>query len=310
MMSIKLAMVALGVFGVALQQQNAVFNSGGSRIFLRNYDQGTIDGIATGQKEKHAVVSGNLVELFSPEKGLTARAKNLDFTWAELDPKTMEIRKGQLEGNATLIIDGEVASQTQAEAAKAKNQPTPKPPQETSILQVDSELFSYAGTVDRGTLTMPGQWTLKQTAKGVQQQKKDKKVVQITYTQTFDANGSSGFINLIRGKGGVLNQPETGHLEGPVHFKVVRDEIADGETKSKITTYTGVADHVDINMLAHPGTITAEGHVSVDADVDGYVSHFSDDNFVFLVNEKFEPQGIKFWGKPGVTTAKSKGGSK
>ena len=309
MSALKALMLAIGVVSIA-HQESATFISGGARIYLTNANGGTIDGLGQGDKQKHVVVTGNLAQIHSPEKGLTARGRTLEFTWAELDPKTMEFRQGRIEGNATIIIDGEEAQKALADDAQKLNKPLPTPQSESSFMQADSDLFSYAGTVKAGTLTMPNPWTFKQTSKGTKDEEKDRKHVKITYDQAFEASGSKGIINLVPGPDGVLNQLETGTLDGPVHFKIVRHEMTEGTAKPSTSTYIGVADHIGMNLAGHPGTITASGHVIVDADLNGDSCHFEEDTFIFEVNEKLEPLGFQFHGSPGLTKAKAKDGGK
>jgi len=302
-----IATIGLGCLG---WQESATFTSGGSRVFLTNATHGSVDGLAQGDKQKHVLATGEPAQIHSPEKGLTARGRTLEFTWAELDPKTMEIRQGRIDGQGTIIIDGEESQKALAEDAVKLNQPVPKPQSESSYMQIDSELFSYSGTVKHATLTMPNAFTFKQTGKGISKQTKGGKEVDTPFDQSFDATGTSGTISLVPGPDETLNQVELGTIEGPVHFKLVRHEFPADSGKTSTSTYTGVADHIDINLLSHPGTITASGHVIVDADLNGDTCHFAEDKFVFLVSEKMEPLGLQFAGKPGETKAKAKDGGK
>ena len=293
---------------IVSDQSNITFFSGGNRVILTNFRPKSFEGIKSGEKQKHVDIVGDPAQLRSPEKGFTARGREMEFTWAELDPKTMEFRQGRIEGAATIIFDSDVAQKALTDDALNQKKKPPAPPAESSFMQVDSELFTYAGTVERGTLTMPDPWTFKDVAKGSQIQVKEKVPVKVNYDQTFDATGSKGVINIVRGPDGNLGKLESGTLEGPVHFKIVRRETPDGTSITTTTTYTGVADHIDIDLTTKPGTITAHGHVIVDADSIEYQAHFVEEDFVFLVSDKLEPIGLKFSGNPGKTKATAKDG--
>ncbi len=306
---LKLLVGLVGLISISAQQ-SATLTMGGTRVILSNYDGGKMSFPAPGEKEHHFQVSGPPVQIEAPEKGLTVRAKNVDVMWADVDPKTTEFKKGRLEGDAVIIVDSAVSQKALEENAKAQSKKTPPAATETRFVQANSDLFLYAGTVKQGTVTMPGHWTFHQVVTGVQELTINKKKVKVAYVQTLDVDGTSGTIDLVPGKDGTLNQLSTGHIAGPVHFKMEKVETPEDTKKPSTSTYSGVADQVDIDLVSKPGTITASGNVNVDAVNSSYASHFSEDRFIFFVNDKLEPQGLQFFGKPGSTTAKTKGGSK
>jgi hypothetical protein len=94
-----------------------------------------------------------------------------------------------------------------------------------------------------------------------------------------------------------------------VHLKIVRHETEVGSTKTTTTSYALVADIVDIDMLSKPGTITAQGHVTLDSDDGTTAVQFNWDQSVFTVDENFQILGFNAHGNPGVTKAKTKEGS-
>ena len=302
-----IALVGIAHYG---KQQSATFTMGGTRIILSNTDVLNVSIPKAGDKEHHLTVSGPPVQIEAPQKGLTVRGKSVDLTWADLDPKTTEFRKGRLEGDAVIIIDSAISQLALEEDAKAFAKKVLPAPAETRFVQANSDLFLYTGTAKQGTVTMPGHWTFHQVVTGVQEQTINKRKVKVAYVQTLDVDGTSGTIDLVPGKDGTLNQLSTGHISGPVHFKMEKVETPEDTKKPSNSTYSGVADQVDIDLVSKPGTITASGNVTVDAVNSSYASHFSEDRFIFFVNEKLEPQGLQFFGKPGSTTAKTKGGSK
>ncbi len=170
--------------------------------------------------------------------------------------------------------------------------------------------------MSQGTLKFPDPWTLNQSSKGTAEKKdKDGKKSLIAFDQTVDASGTSGQMQVGPGKDGSLNHPEIGSLDGPVHIKIARHETPQGSDKTSTSTYAIVADHVDIDLTTKPGTITATGHVTVDADSDGTVANWQDINkFVLQVSETYEPLAFETYGLPGkpiiATAKKPKGGSK
>lgn len=261
-----------------------------------------------GTAEKHIKVQGDPAQVLSPERGLTVRGKILEVNWAELGPKVTEVRKGRVEGDASIVIDGELAQRTLEENSKIANKPAPPKPPETKVMEAHSEVFTYEGSVDKGTLNFSNPWTFSQSSRGFQKaQAKGKH--DINFDQTVDATGSSGQMNLVKGKDDSLDQLSTGHLAGPVHLKIVRHETEADSAKTTTTTYILVADAVDIDMLTKPGTITAQGHVTLDSDDGTTAVNFKWDQSVFAVDENFQILGFKAHGTPGVTTAKTKEGT-
>ena len=299
-----LAVLAMGWFGF---QRIGSFTMGETRFTLSNAEI-KYEGSKEAKGEKHILLTGSPVEIQALEKGLTVRGRTVELTWAELDAKTTEFRKGRVEGEATIIMDSEQAQKALAESASQNNRPAPVPSPETTYLEAHSQLFAYTGTSEQGTITIPNSWTLKQSSKGVVTPK-DPKKAKVDFDQVIDASGASGVMNIVRGADGTLSQPGTGSLEGPVHLKVVRHETEQGSSKQSTKTYAIVADHIDIDLLTHPGTIVAKGHVTLDTDEAGFKAHLTDDEFVFRVNEKFDFLGFEGHGKPGTAVGKSKDGS-
>lgn len=301
---------AVLLYGKYFHQGNVTVHSGDARVTLSNFESGSMDGFKEGNKEKHVDIKGNPAQIVSPEKGLTVTGKELEFTWAELDPKTMEFRKGRIEGNGIVTFDNNVAFDALTEDAAKRKTPPPAEPTEKTNLRIQSDLFNYSGDVKQGLLEMPGPWNLTDTAKGTKIKTEKNAAVNVDYDQTFDADGSKGQLTLVPGPNNEMGQIQKGSFEGPVHFKLVRHERVAGAPTPTTTTYTGVADHVDIDLTTTPGTVTARGHVTVDAESDAYQAHFIEAEFSFLVDDKLQPLGLKFSGMPGQTTAKAlpKGG--
>ena len=301
-----------------LSQQSTTFLSGGTHIVVTNHT-GLMEGLGTGDKEKHVDLLGDPAQLQAFEKGFTARGKELDFTWAELDPKTTEFRKGRIEGNGSLIYDTEMAQKALTEQAMANKKPLPVPPAESSFIQANSERFTYLGNVDLGTITMPDPFTLLDSAKGTEVKTQNKISYRVNYDQTLTASGAKGELHIVKGPDGNLGKLSTGSFEGPVHFKIVRHETPnitthiegfDDSNLTETSTYTGVADHLDIDLTTTPGTITARGHVRVVAQTPALEkATFDEDEFKFFVSDKMEPISLKFHGTPGKTTAKPKDGT-
>ena len=311
-MFVKLAALSLCLSSLAFQEEIKLV-SGGNHVTISNGKVGNLDGFGSGNKESHAFISavdGKLAELACPEKGFSTRGRELEFTWAELNSKKMEFRKGRIEGNASLIFDSEVSQQTLTSQAISEKKVPPAAPEETSFVQVDSERFSYIGNIDKGTITMPDPWTLVDTAKGSMMKVKEKVPYKVHYDQTFTASGSKGEIHLGKGPDGNLGKLETGNFEGPVHFKIVRNETPDGAGVTEKSTYTGVADHLELDLTTTPGRVTAQGHVVVVADTPTMRATFTDDEFILFVSDKLEPLSLKFSGSPGKTTAKAKDGTR
>lgn len=307
----RLAALAVAAIGAnAGLQQSMTLVVGDNRILVTNVD--ALSGLKllhTGI-EHHATAAGNPVQVVVPEMGLTARGRSIDITWADLGPKQTEVRAGRFEGDATLVFDSDAAGKALAEDAKAKGLPLPEPNPGSSFEQIDSDLFTYAGTAAHGTITLPNAWTFKQVTKGSRTVEKHGVPIAVAYDQMIDANGTGGHFDVAPGPDGALNQVQSGLLAGPVHFRIVRHETPGDTNKLSTSTYTGVADNVDINLVSHPGTLAARGHVTVNADTGTLSSRFLEDRFVFLVNEKLEPTGLQFFGHPGITTAKLKEGVK
>jgi hypothetical protein len=63
-------------------------------------------------------------------------------------------------------------------------------------------------------------------------------------------------------------------------------------------------------MASTPGTITASGHVVVDADSPEMTAHFDEEKVVIELDDKNQPAKIRFGGKPAKTTTTMKGGQK
>ena len=299
----------------------AVIGAQGQMIYTSADGQFTFSGHMTGvfdtPKDKttpmHVLLHGAPVRGESPTNGLTATAREMELTWLKVDAKTTEIRQGRLEGDADIVFDGGAAQAAKVEQARKLNKPELPQPKEISRFEAKSELFSYTGTVATGTLTMPDPWTMQQVTHGAGVREEDGHPVPFTFDQTFDASGTKGTMSVVAGKDGALDQPSTGHLNGPVHFKLVRHEKAVGAAEISTTTYTGVADSVDIDMTTSPGTVAAHGHVVVDAvRPEGRKVHFEEDEFTVDLDPQMNPLGFRFSGHPGLTTAKAngKGGSR
>ena len=302
--------------GFAALQHPWTIISGGTHIGVTNQG-GKLEGLRAGDKEKHVDLLGDPAQLQAFEKGFTAKGKELEFTWAELDAKTTEFRKGRIEGNGSLIYDSEMAQKALIEQAKTTKKLPPVAPAESSFIQADSERFSYLGNVNQGTITMPAPFTLLDSGKGTETKTRNKISYRIRYDQTLTASGAKGELHIIKGPDGNLGKLSTGSFEGPVHFKIVRHEIPDvaahvdgfdDTNLAETSTYSGVADHLDVDLTTTPGTITAHGNVTVDADTPTLKATFHDDEFQIFVSEKMEPISLKFRGSPGKTTAKPKDG--
>jgi hypothetical protein len=300
-----IAAIAVGLFGF---QHGGFIRIGGIRYIFSNTDPVIFDQPKSPTEERHLEVRGDPAQIHSPERGLTVKGKVIEAFWVNLDPKVIEVRRGRIKGNASIVVDNAEAYKTAVEAAKEAGKAIPKAPAEFKVMEADSDLFSYSGSVDAGTVTMPGSWVLKQTTTGIQKAT-TKGQPDIAYEQTVDATGSSGTLNLAKAKDGSLSQLTTGELAGPVHIKIVRRETPEHTITVKTSSYDIVADKIHINMLTKPGTITAEGHVSLDTVEDVTELQFTEDRVVFSVDENFELLGFKGNGSPGVTTAKTKVGS-
>ncbi len=286
--------------------QSATFHSGGDLILVTNADKINFNGTSGTAPVRQASATGSPVQVVWVERGMTMHARSLDATWVEIDPVTTEFRRAQMQGDAMLVIDGAAAEKALAADAEANHKPVPPTESETTFQQLNSDVLSYSGNVERGTISIPGPWTYRAITKGSRIGESAGHQIVIPFDQVFDASGTSGHLNLIRGKNGALNQIETGLLSGPVHFKLVRHEVPGGGQKPSTNTYTGVADNVNMDLTSNPGTVTAKGHVRVDTDNDAVASYFMEDSFVFLVNDKLAATGLRFSGVPGRTTAKLK----
>ena len=278
--------------------------SGDSSIVVQNFASSKV----IGSKEKHLTAEGNLVEMASPDRGLKTSSRQLDAEWTEIDSKTTELRSGRFEREATIIFNSQTAYDESVRIAALHNQPHPKSPDESSIFQAKSDLITYGGDLKKGTVGFPEPVSFKRTSKGTTYKVQDGEKIPVTFDQVIDATGTRGEIVLGVGKDGQIDKPQTGFLDGPVHIKIVRHEMPKGTNVTTTSTYTCVADHLEIDLLSNPGTITAEGNVTVDADSEGTVSKFVVDKFVINVNDQLEPLGFEFYGKPGVTKAQSKDG--
>jgi hypothetical protein len=304
------AMVALACLG---HQGDNSFMVGGVKYFVSNVDQSEFTKPPKGVGESHLKLTGSPAQIQSPERGLTVRGRVLESYWVDVSPKIVEVTKGRVEGGASIVIDDELAQRTAKEMALKAGKKAPTAPTETTFMEVDSEQFSYAGTTDNGAVTIPNPWTFRQTSKGIQKAKAKGKP-DVDFDQTVDADGSAGLMNLVKGKDGNLNKISTGHLDGPVHMKIVRNETEVGSDKTGTTSYIIVADFIDVNLLTQPGTVRAVGHVTLDTDDGSFKLHFTWDKCVFAVDENLQLLGFHGLGTPGITTAKpvvrAKDGSK
>ena len=290
----------------------ATYTYDGGHIEIRNFKDLSGDWTdvkaSVNNKEKHAHISGEAANLSLPEKGLSVTGNVLDFRWAQADPKTIELREGTIEGKAVIHMDTEKGYQANLKFSASKHLPAPKAPAEFRVSQLETEKILYSGNVSRGTLTMPTAWKYSESDSGDATKVDDKKTSHIHFVQTFNCDAANGLLVIRQGQTGQLDQIESGLAEGPVHFKFIRDET-NLETKVLThTSYVGVADRVEINMLTQPGTVTASGHVIVDGDSNGALTNFKVDRLVMTVSPQMEPISVQMFS--GVTTVKSKDGSR
>ena len=307
-----LKLIALAALGAAFFGQGiSSYTYSGGHIIVRNYSELDGDGFnprsTSGSNERHSLITGNSATIEAPEKGVTIKGSAIDFRWAQLDPKTVEFRSALIKGHAELDLDADAGYQNSLKFAAERKLPAPKPLDGSRVSQLISEEIQYSGNVSRGTIQLPVPWTYHQNDKGVAVKTDNGKTIHVQFDQTFDCSGQSGQIVLVKGKTGDLNQVETGFIQGPVHFKLVRIEIPDDTKIPSTTTYVGVADRIDINMLTQPGTVTASGHVKVNEEADGNSSSVSDEKIVLTVTPDLEPISVKIGA--GSTTVKTKDGS-
>jgi len=310
MSSLTVFTVALALVSLQKPPQMTV-GAGTSRVLITNANTTTAEGLEKGQKHHHVVLTGSPVQVQSPAKGFTATGNAIDMRWEEIDAKTTSIEQARVEGKATMFFDDSMAQASLVEEAKRLHKPEPAAKPESSTMKAQSELFNYAGSAHKGTLTMPVPWTFRQVSKGTGTREDDGKKVNFTYDQTFDMDGTKGVLNLIQGKTGAMDRVSTGHLNGPVHFKVVRHEQVVGKVEVTTSTYSGVADEVDIDLTKDPGTIVTHGHVIVDIDSAELTVHWPDlDSFTLKVDDQMQVTGFSNEGHPAVMTAQTKGGGK
>ncbi len=289
----------------------ATYNSGGSRFIFKDFSNVVADGFESNGEsklEKHVHAVGDPAKFQGLESGVTAIGKILDFRWAQLSPTVLELRKGFIDGKATLIFDSEASYKALLEDAEASKKPKPEIPKETRITQLDSTQLIYTGTVDKGTIEVPSAWTFHDSTKGVIEKVIKETKSNVSFDQSLDFDGTKGQVVVVQGPTGKLNQLESGIVEGPVHFTLLRHEQTDGTGKISTTQYKGVADRLIIDLTKELGTVTATGHVNVDGSADDLTSHFIVDKFVILVNRQLEPKGVQLG--VGTTKLSSKDGTR
>jgi len=294
------------------QEQIVTYKNAGGRVIIRNFSN-----VKTHLKDKNGgvqndenriTITGNLAIAEAPEKGFSATGQTIDLKWAPLADKRTEIRSALIRRQATVIIDSDWGFASRVENAKEYHLPAPIPQTESRYSKVDSETITYTGSIEKGTLVFPVPWTFNQTNKGVTEQEDNGKKTKVVFDQKFECDGSKGQMIIGPGKDGELNQLQTGFVEGPVHFKLIRHETPEGSNKMSTQSYVGVADRLDIDLLKDPGTVKATGHVKVDRVVDGYTSTTVTEWLVLNVTQQMEPIGIEL----GIGTGKinPKDGSK
>ena len=287
----------------------ATYTYAGGHIIVRHFSGFTGDGLTaqpTSDTERHTLVEGTLATIELPEKGFTLKGKKIDLTWAQAEPKVLEIRSGLIEGNASLHLDSAAGFLENTKFATERNLPKPKAALVDRICDLTSNVFQYSGNKEKGTVTLPGTWTYQQADKGTLDKVEKEKHTLVQFDQTFTVDSASGTVHLIKGKTGSVDQIETGTIIGPVHFKLVRQETPADTGKTSTSTYVGTADRIDIDMTTHPGTITATGHVKVDGESEGNNISFADEKIVITVSPELEPITIKLGS--GQTTIKPKDG--
>ena len=308
--------------GVGSQDQNEprkfALHSGDTHIQLQFTDIAW-NGSKISSKVQHVNIHGDPARLHAPAKGLTALGRELDFTWAELSKSEMEFQTGLLTGDAKVIFDQEEALQSRQELAKTNQTPIPLAPTETSRMELTCETLKYKGDIKTGQIDMPTAWTLHNLTKGTEIQHPPEGPLTVGFNQSFEATGSKGTATVVQKSDGTLGKIATASFEGPVHFKVIRNETPVGSLVVSTAVYEGVADHMTVDLTTTPGTVKAEGHVVLDTkfpDVAGKGQQISAnhtdgiDTLILKIDEQLQPVSMQMIGSPGRTTIKTKGGSR
>lgn len=308
----KLAAAILLCAGAALaaQDRQLKFTSGADTFVVSHFVSSDFDGLRSGDASKRFTVTGNLAQAACATQGFTARGHSMDFTVEDQGKQNSIIRSGLIDGSALLIFDSAEADKAQKERSERLKLPMPPARNETRHLEFASERLTYSGDADKGTLNLPMAWQLKDTATGVGTRQVKGSTVPITYEQTVDATGSSGECHFGKDQNVKMGKLETGQLNGPVHFTIVRKEAVGNGPSATVNRYTGVADSLSFDLTHTPGTVAISGHVVVDADSPEMSATFNEDLVVIELDEHNQPSKMRFGAHPAKTKATVKGGGR
>jgi hypothetical protein len=309
-MPIAILPVAFALLGAAPQAQEPKplrFRAETGWIYVRNYST------LTGNVEGNTTITGagGPMVIEDTGRGLTITGKAMQIILRTNPDRTTSVDSVTVADGGQVVFDSEVAYRTAVEVATAQR-PAPEKPNEISRTQLESDTILYRREGDAGVLTMPQASTMIMDSRGDVVRVAEGKTTRSPFTQNLQVKGTKARFTIALDATGQLGSPRTGRIDGPVTFRLVRNEqVADEKqpngTRMDLTDFTGRADlmEADLDGPAEPA-LTATGNVHVEGQARGLPAEVSGAKAVVTLDKTFKPVRYDFSGTPATTRVQFK----
>lgn len=256
------------------------------------------------------VIGSPLVVVEKLEVGLKVTAPKIDGKLATSADPTRQlsyIRELHTHNGTVATIDSKAAEDASIDLAKRRGTPPPKRAESHSVSEFRTDRLDYSGTEEKGKFTIPGAFTLNSKAEGLMHMKAENQTIDKRFTQTIDAKGVFGTFNLDPSVQKEQVPLQSGTVEGPMTFELVRSETTVGTNQVEVSKFSGAADRAVID-LEKERTITFSGHVKVRGENSALIGTSEGDTVILYLDETLNVIRVKILGEPAKSTAREKKG--